>query len=912
MKSRYYFILRGFFLFTVLTLFTAGCGSNGSISASSGSPTSGGTGGVTAKLVWDATNNSSAQTKTTEKVIEKAAVGVSTVRVIISGPDMSNMQSDFPVADGKGTVNGIPAGSGRTVKVLGLDSTGLVKYQSEVNNITILAGQVTDLGTIIMQQIAYILSGQAQKGPLIFGSSIWASELDATLNSTGITYLAQTDDDLGNFYVGPNIGSNLVDLLGEGYYMDELTGGLSTSPITLRAVADLSVYSTPIINILTTIQRPRLKSLILAGQTYQAAMQQSQTEALAAFGIDATKITSLQALSAMQINGTTDQDSVLLATSAILSKMAANAATASGSSPAAEMTYYLSRIASDIKNTGVLSNAAIIASRNLAATQIDLATVRSNVETYYANRGFTYVAAKFEEWVDKDASGVLPRRLVPPTGLSFTDATGVEPQQLITSNTVTVGGLGTGVAVPVTVSAGTTIIKNSVAISGTSTTAIDGDTIAMRVTSAGYGFTSLWTISVGSSSATWRVATKLLAGAINGLTSTGLVLQNNGGSDITITAGSTSFTLPVSLANGASYNVTVLTQPTSPLQDCTVNNGTGTVGSAVSNISVVCSAVEFAYVANSGSDNVAAFRINATTGASTSIGTFAAGSYPCSITIDPAGKFAYVANNQSANVSAYSISASTGALTSIGAIAAGTNPLSIALDPTGKFVYVANAFSNNVSAFSINATTGALTSIGTIAAGTYPYSMAVDPNGKFAYVVNMNSNNVSAYSINAATGVLTSIGTIAVGTASLFIAIDPTGKFAYVTNGYGVGVSAYSINATTGALTSIGTTVTGAGAIAIDPTGKFAYEASGNAYSINASTGALTSIGTFATGTSPRSIAVDPTGKFAYVANLNSANVSAYSINASTGALTSIGTFATGTITGFGPNPHFITLIPAP
>lgn len=757
----------------------------------------------------------------------------------------------------------------------------------------------------------FSLSGQVQKGPLIFGSSVWVSELDTALKPSGKIYLAQTTDDLGNFTVGSNVGSNLIELLAEGYYMDELTGGLSTSPITLRAVADLSVYPTPIINVLTSIQVPRLKNLISTGKTYQDAMQQSQIEALAAFGIDATKITSFKSLYAMQINGTTDQDSVLLATSAILSKMATNSAMTNGSSQAAELTFYLSRIGSDLQNAGVLSNSTIIAARNLAATQIDLAAIRSNVETYYAKRGVTVVAPRFEEWVDKDGSGVLPRRLVPATGFSFTDVTGVEPNQLITSNTITVSGLGAGVAAPVTVSADTTIIKNNAAVSGIVSTAIDGDTIALRVTSLGYSLTTTpSTISIGSSSAAWKVTTKALGGTISGLTGTGLVLQNNGGDNITIPAGSTNFAFAGSIANGATYNVSVLAQPSVPLQVCTVTNGTGTVGASASTVNVSCSAAELAYVTNFSSNSVSAYAINATTGALTNIGTFATANNPVSIAADPTGKFAYVGSNNcingncNQNVSAYSI-ATTGALTSIGTVVTGIN--SIVIDPTGKFAYATDDPGVNVLAYSINPSSGALTSVGTFATGTnfQCHYITVDPTGRFVYVgcsyMGSLSGSVFAYSINGTTGALTSIGTFGTGFGST--AIDPTGKFAYVTDNGNGNISAYSVNATTGALTSIGAVAIHAPlAMSVDPTGKFAYVLNPSlnnnnvsAYSINVTTGALTSVGTFATGNTPWAVTVDPTGKFAYVVNVSSNDVSAYSINATTGALTSIGTFATGT-----------------
>jgi DNA-binding beta-propeller fold protein YncE len=101
----------------------------------------------------------------------------------------------------------------------------------------------------------------------------------------------------------------------------------------------------------------------------------------------------------------------------------------------------------------------------------------------------------------------------------------------------------------------------------------------------------------------------------------------------------------------------------------------------------------FAYVANSGSDNVSAYTINATTGALSEVAgsPFAAEIGPESISVHPSGKFAYVANFGSANVSgsvsAYTIDASTGTLSEIAGspFAAGTLPVSITVDPSGRF-----------------------------------------------------------------------------------------------------------------------------------------------------------------------------------------------------------------------------------
>jgi uncharacterized repeat protein (TIGR03803 family) len=85
--------------------------------------------------------------------------------------------------------------------------------------------------------------------------------------------------------------------------------------------------------------------------------------------------------------------------------------------------------------------------------------------------------------------------------------------------------------------------------------------------------------------------TYTVGGTVSGLTGSGLVLRNNGGDDLPVSA-SGIFAFATEVANGAAYFVTVSTQPANPTQTCTVTNGSGTMGSSnVANVSVECSTV---------------------------------------------------------------------------------------------------------------------------------------------------------------------------------------------------------------------------------------------------------------------------------------------------------------------------------
>ncbi|MFO0679946.1 MAG: hypothetical protein U0169_25710 [Polyangiaceae bacterium] len=78
-----------------------------------------------------------------------------------------------------------------------------------------------------------------------------------------------------------------------------------------------------------------------------------------------------------------------------------------------------------------------------------------------------------------------------------------------------------------------------------------------------------------------------LGGRVSGLVGTGLVL-GVGGANLNVTANGT-FTVPGGVADGTSWSVTVVSEPSVPSQACTVTNGTGSIqGADVTNVSVAC------------------------------------------------------------------------------------------------------------------------------------------------------------------------------------------------------------------------------------------------------------------------------------------------------------------------------------
>lgn len=249
----------------------------------------------------------------------------------------------------------------------------------------------------------YNIYGSVQKGPFIKGTTITVQELDPKLNPTGRTFSTTTTDDSGSFSLPATLSSQFIEAIATGYYFDEINNSLSSSPLTLRAVADLSTGVKININILNHLSRERIIKLVSGGLSYTEAINQSKKEIFSIFKINETDISSFDT---MDITANGSGDAILLAISVILGQLATSNAT-SAATIVAELSQMISTISSDLSSSGTLSNANYIQGIKTVQQKVLSSQIGNNLVNRYAQLGQSITLPNFKEYLDCDGNGIL-------------------------------------------------------------------------------------------------------------------------------------------------------------------------------------------------------------------------------------------------------------------------------------------------------------------------------------------------------------------------------------------------------------------------------------------------------------------------------------------------------------------------
>ena len=348
-----------------------------------------------------------------------------------------------------------------------------------------------------------------------------------------------------------------------------------------------------------------------------------------------------------------------------------------------------------------------------------------------------------------------------------------------------------------------------------------------------------------------------VSGAVSGLVGGGLVLSDGSESLTVSVAGAFHFTKP--LASGTQYAITIVTQPSSPLQTCSITspNQQGQVTTAnITGIQIVCNANSYGLAGIV--SGLTGTGLSISVSAINTLGYGSSANLTATVPVTANGSFAVpgflMATGYEYAVSAGAMPTGQTCLVPNGAgtVAAASVTVTVVC-AAPRFAYAAGIHPNDVLGYAVNFTNGSLTALpgSPYSAGGTTNVVALDPTNHFLFAA--GTNTISVYSIDAGTGTLTPVGgsPFAAATGPVALAVSPSGHYLYVADGQDNTVAAFAIGST-GSLTPVtgGPVVAGLSgprALTILPNGTVLYLSSSNdstiySYAIDGGTGALTAL----------------------------------------------------------------------
>ncbi|HTV19973.1 MAG TPA: thrombospondin type 3 repeat-containing protein [Polyangiaceae bacterium] len=231
------------------------------------------------------------------------------------------------------------------------------------------------------------------------------SNLDANANPTGIVYTTATKDNLGRFDLAFD-ASDLIAIESTGFYYNEVTGSLSVSPITLRALYGVAAAGeqTVFLNLITHLTFDRVKRLIVEGATFAAARVQAESELRGALGVVAPTIdVTAPGVGLNILGGDSDSNAYLLAVSTVLAKAAQIADPTAADATLQEL---LNNISLDLAQTGSVE-AGRRAQISAALFAVDTAAVHTAFATRLLTLGSSASVPDLDRVLDQDSDGLV-------------------------------------------------------------------------------------------------------------------------------------------------------------------------------------------------------------------------------------------------------------------------------------------------------------------------------------------------------------------------------------------------------------------------------------------------------------------------------------------------------------------------
>lgn len=185
----------------------------------------------------------------------------------------------------------------------------------------------------------------------------------------------------------------------------------------------------------------------------------------------------------------------------------------------------------------------------------------------------------------------------------------------------------------------------------------------------------------------------------------------------------------------------------------------------------VANGLNYVYVTDGVNNTVVGFAFDTTSGALSSVpGQFlAVGKIPRAVLSPPQGTFLYVANSGSDDIYEFFINAD-GSLMPVSntttTISSGVGPIAMLTDPNAKYLFALANGGSQINAYTINRVTGALLAVapngGQVSTGTNPVAFTLRSDGStsgnfWMFTSNFGSNTISSYALNGANGALSAL-----------------------------------------------------------------------------------------------------------------------------------------------------------
>ncbi|HEV7966570.1 MAG TPA: hypothetical protein VGP19_03305 [Candidatus Acidoferrales bacterium] len=291
--------------------------------------------------------------------------------------------------------------------------------------------------------------------------------------------------------------------------------------------------------------------------------------------------------------------------------------------------------------------------------------------------------------------------------------------------------------------------------------------------------------------------TYTVGGTVAGLAGAGLVLQDNSGNNLPVSA-SGSFTFTTAIASGTNYSVTVLTQPSAPAQNCVVAGGGGTATANITGIQVNCTTITYSIGGTISGLTGAGLELQDNGGNSLSVGssastfTFTAQvasglTYAVTVLDQPVGQSCSITNGSGTVTSA--------SITNV-AISCSSNAANLAVTVSGMLPNTSVVLQNNGGDDLSVSTTGVTTNFNTPVASGSPYAVTVmtQPAGATCTVGTTGSGTLTSANINVAV----TCGTIIAAGESHTCALTSAGAvLCWGLNEYGQLGNGNAVNSTT-------------------------------------------------------------------------------------------------------------------